>query len=109
MTPTAHAPDGRASWLRLLVSLALSTIGGIGLWSSVVVLPTIQAEFGIDRASAREQRPREFRIREDAGRIQVVRVSVIECDRKSRAPRGERSRAEMLLELAQWNDTQLSK
>ena len=52
MTPTAHAPDGRASWLRLLVSLALSTIGGIGLWSSVVVLPTIQAEFGIDRASA---------------------------------------------------------
>ena len=52
MTSTTHAPDGRASWLRLLVSLALSTIGGIGLWSSVVVLPTIQAEFGIDRASA---------------------------------------------------------
>jgi MFS family permease len=45
-------PDSRQSWLRLAVSLLLSTIGGIGLWSSVVVLPYIQAEFGIDRAGA---------------------------------------------------------
>jgi MFS family permease len=34
------------------VSLALATISGIGLWAPVVVLPTIQAEFGIDRAGA---------------------------------------------------------
>jgi MFS family permease len=47
-----HAPDSRTSWVRLMISLALSTIGGIGLWSSVVVLPTIQQEFGIDRAGA---------------------------------------------------------
>jgi MFS family permease len=47
-----HAPDSRASWMRLAISLALATIGGIGLWSSVVVLPTIQQEFGIDRAGA---------------------------------------------------------
>ena len=33
-------------------SLALSTIGGVGLWSAVVVLPTIQAEFGVDRGGA---------------------------------------------------------
>ncbi len=48
----AHAPDSRYSWLRLAISLALATIGGIGLWSSVVVLPTIQSEFGIGRAGA---------------------------------------------------------
>ena len=47
-----HAPDSRYSWVRLAVSLALAAIGGIGLWSPVVVLPTIQAEFGIDRAGA---------------------------------------------------------
>ena len=30
----------------------LSTIGGISLWSVVVVLPAVQAEFGVDRATA---------------------------------------------------------
>ena len=39
-------------WWRLLASLALSTIGGIGLWSVVVALPTIEAEFGVDRGGA---------------------------------------------------------
>jgi len=47
-----HTPDSRYAWMRLLISLALATIGGIGLWSSVVILPTIQQEFGIDRAGA---------------------------------------------------------
>ena len=40
------------AWRRLFLSLLLSTIGGVGLWSAVVVLPAIQAEFGIARASA---------------------------------------------------------
>jgi MFS family permease len=40
------------AWRRLVVSLLLSTIGGIGLWSAIVVLPSVQAEFGIARASA---------------------------------------------------------
>ncbi len=44
--------DSRYSWFRLAVSLALATISGIGLWVAVVVLPTIQQEFGIDRAGA---------------------------------------------------------
>ncbi len=52
MTAALHAPDSRHAWLRLLISVTLASIGGIGLWSSVVVLPTIQAEFGIDRAGA---------------------------------------------------------
>jgi MFS family permease len=38
--------------MRLVVSILLSTIGGVGVWSYVVVLPTVQAEFGIARASA---------------------------------------------------------
>jgi len=40
------------AWRRLALSLLLSTIGGVGLWSAVVVLPAIQAEFGIARSSA---------------------------------------------------------
>jgi len=49
---TAHTPDSRYAWGRLLISLALGTISGVGMWASVVVLPTIQGEFGIDRADA---------------------------------------------------------
>ena len=40
------------AWRRLAASLAISTIGGVGLWSAVVVLPAIQAEFGVDRGGA---------------------------------------------------------
>jgi MFS family permease len=36
----------------MVVSLALATIGGIGLWAAVVTLPVIQQEFGIDRSGA---------------------------------------------------------
>ena len=44
--------DSSYSWRRLFVSLLLSTIGGIGLWSVVVSLPTIQADFGVLRGTA---------------------------------------------------------
>ena len=44
--------DSTTSWIRLAVALILATIAGVGLWSTVVVLPVIQAEFGIDRAGA---------------------------------------------------------
>ncbi len=44
--------DSGYAWRRLSISLLLATLGGIGLWSSVVVLPTIQAEFGVSRGSA---------------------------------------------------------
>ena len=49
---TAYAPDSRYAWFRLLISLVLAIVGGIGLWLVVVVIPTIQTEFGIDRAGA---------------------------------------------------------
>src|SRR6185437_8965607 len=40
------------AWLRLAACVALSAIGGVGMWSYVVALPAIQADFGIDRAQA---------------------------------------------------------
>jgi MFS family permease len=52
MSTAASLPDSRPSWIRLAISLALATLGGIGIWAPVVVLPTIQQEFGIDRAGA---------------------------------------------------------
>ncbi|HEY7750225.1 MAG TPA: MFS transporter [Aestuariivirgaceae bacterium] len=48
----ASETDNLYAWLRLAVSLALAIIGGIGAWASVVALPAIQVEFGIDRAGA---------------------------------------------------------
>ncbi len=48
----ADRPDSAYSWWRLALSLIMSTIGGVGLWSVVVVLPTIEAEFGVDRGGA---------------------------------------------------------
>ncbi|MFN0264187.1 MFS transporter [Tepidamorphus sp. 3E244] len=51
--PAAVSPiDGRDAWARLIVSVLIGTIGSVGLWSVVVVLPSVQAEFGTDRAAA---------------------------------------------------------
>ena len=44
--------DSAYSWLRLGLSLMLSTVAGIGLWSYIVALPIIQADFGVTRADA---------------------------------------------------------
>src|SRR2546425_5666477 len=44
--------ESSQAWMRLAVSLALSTIGGVGMWSVVVALPAVQAEFGVARADA---------------------------------------------------------
>jgi len=44
--------DSGYAWWRLAVSLAISTVGGVGLWSVVVTLPAFEAEFGLDRGSA---------------------------------------------------------
>jgi MFS family permease len=40
------------AWVRLAVTLALSTIGGVGMWSVVVALPAVQVEFGVARGAA---------------------------------------------------------
>lgn len=44
--------DSRQSWIRLGAIMALSTLGGAGMWSVVVALPFVQAEFGATRADA---------------------------------------------------------
>jgi MFS family permease len=46
------ATDSATAWLRLCVAVLLSTIGGVGMWSVVVALPAIQADFGVGRAEA---------------------------------------------------------
>jgi MFS family permease len=50
--PSARLPDSAYAWRRLGASILISTIGGVGMWSVVVVIPAVQAEFGADRASA---------------------------------------------------------
>ena len=52
MTSSADLIDSRAAWWRLVAALALSTLGGVGMWSVVVALPAVQAEFGVTRAAA---------------------------------------------------------
>ena len=47
-----HEAESTYAWLRLVAALTLSTIGGVGMWSVVVALPTVQAEFGVARADA---------------------------------------------------------
>jgi MFS family permease len=44
--------DSRQSWIRLSAIMALSTLGGAGMWSVVVALPFVQAEFQATRAEA---------------------------------------------------------
>jgi MFS family permease len=46
------APDSAQAWLRLAATIAISTIGGVGMWSVVVALPAVQIEFGVARAEA---------------------------------------------------------
>ena len=47
----SQAESGYA-WLRLALAVLISTIGGVGMWSVVVALPAVQAEFGVARADA---------------------------------------------------------
>ena len=47
-----HGIDSAYAWMRLVIAVLLSTIGGVGMWSVVVVLPAVQGEFGIARADA---------------------------------------------------------
>jgi MFS family permease len=40
------------AWLRLVASTGIGTVGCTGMWSYVVTLPAVQADFGITRADA---------------------------------------------------------
>ncbi len=50
--PSGSPLNSTYSWLRLSIALLIGTIGSVGMWTVVVVLPTVQAEFGTPRADA---------------------------------------------------------
>src|SRR5947207_15798432 len=45
-------PESDYAWIRLFAALLLSGIGGVGMWSVIVALPAVQAEFGVARSAA---------------------------------------------------------
>jgi MFS family permease len=49
---SSSTADSSRAWLRLVVAVALSTLGGVGMWSFMVALPAIQADFAIGRGEA---------------------------------------------------------
>ncbi len=42
--------DSRYSWIRLAITLVISIVGNVGLWAVIVVLPSMEAEFGTSRS-----------------------------------------------------------
>lgn len=44
--------DSAYAWVRLTIATLISTIGSVGMWAVVVVLPAVEAEFGVARADA---------------------------------------------------------
>jgi MFS family permease len=48
--PVTFVPDSAAAWRRLGLALLIGTVGSVGMWSVVVVLPIVQGEFAATRA-----------------------------------------------------------
>ena len=46
------AVDSGYAWLYLALSVLIGAIGTVGIWAVVVVIPAVQAEFAVDRATA---------------------------------------------------------
>ena len=44
--------ESRYAWARLCAALALMTVGGSGMYAITVVLPSVQADFGVSRSDA---------------------------------------------------------
>jgi MFS family permease len=44
--------DSVYAWWRLVASIMMGSIGGVGLWSSVVLLPEVESQFDVDRSAA---------------------------------------------------------
>ena len=50
---TVHAGvESPFAWWRLATAVVLGAVGSVGMWSVPVVLPAVQAEFGVARADA---------------------------------------------------------
>jgi MFS family permease len=52
-SPDSHAfvPDSGQAWVRVVVALLIASVGAVGMWSIVVVMPTVQAEFAATRGA----------------------------------------------------------
>jgi MFS family permease len=50
-TPEAFTPDSRQAWMRLVIALLIGSIGGVGMWAIVVMMPAVQAEFSATRGA----------------------------------------------------------
>ena len=46
----AFVPDSRQAWVQLALAVLIASIGAVGMWSVVVMLPVAQAAFGVSRA-----------------------------------------------------------
>ncbi len=49
--PTSFVPDSRQAWTRLVVAVLIGTLGSVGMWAVVVVLPVVQTEFSATRGA----------------------------------------------------------
>jgi MFS family permease len=49
--PARFTPDSGQAWVRLGLVLLIASIGAVGMWSVVVALPVVQAEFGATRGA----------------------------------------------------------
>jgi len=47
----AFSPDSSQAWMRLVLALLISSVGAVGVWSLVVVMPTVQADFSATRGA----------------------------------------------------------
>jgi MFS family permease len=47
----ASMPDSRQAWIQLGFALLIGSIGAVGMWTVVVVLPIVQAEFSATRGA----------------------------------------------------------
>ncbi|MDB9870841.1 MFS transporter [Alphaproteobacteria bacterium] len=52
MTSNLINIDSRQAWLRLFLVFTMSVLGTAGMWSVVIIMPSIQNEFQIDRAAS---------------------------------------------------------
>ncbi len=48
----AGVHDSGYSWFRLAITLMIAVVGNVGIWAIIMIMPAVQAEFGVGRADA---------------------------------------------------------
>lgn len=44
--------DSKYSWFRLAITVLIATVGNVGMWAIIVIIPAVQAEFEVSRSDA---------------------------------------------------------